>query len=345
MKKRRGFTLIELLVVIAIIAVLIALLLPAVQAAREAARRAQCVNNLKQLGLAIQNYIDTNDAVPPSGDGRGGLPADLLLVYSLKVRILPFVEQGSIYNAFNLGLRPSTLDGAAKANSTFNHVAINAYNCPSDGNLGHPSYAGSNYPENLGMNWANKNYSNDGPTWFLGPSTTTSCGGAILSDAFTAPVRLAAITDGTSNTVIFSEMTKGDGSLNRDGLHMIYKGGPDHQCKYNGQPNADWQMAQDCIQNAQARNYAYKGKEWTRSYSGGGGGYTHTMPPNTKSCVFNAVGSQVFNLFAASSFHNGGVNVAMLDGSVRFVKNSIAYPVWTGIATRAGGEVISADSL
>jgi len=345
MKNRHGFTLIELLVVIAIIAVLIALLLPAVQSAREAARRAQCVNNLKQLGLAIQNYISTNDATPPSGDGGGGFGTDILKVYSMKVRLLPFVEQASVYNAFNLMVGPSTLNGPARANSTFNHVLIAAYNCPSDPNVGHPSYTGSNYAENLGLNWANKNYANDGPSWFLGPSTTGLCGGGTVNNAFTTPVSLAAIVDGTSNTVMFSEVLKGDGSLNSDGLHMIYSGGPNSQCKYVGQPNADWQMAQDCIQNAKVRNYAYKQKEWTRAYSGGGGGYTHTMPPNTKSCVYSAVGSQVFNLFAASSFHSGGVNVAMLDGSVRFVKNSIGYPIWTGIATRNGAEVISSDAL
>jgi len=334
-----------LLVVIAIIAVLIALLLPAVQSAREAARRAQCVNNLKQLGLAVQNYISANDAIPPSGDGGGGFGTDILKVYSMKVRILPFVEQASLYNAFNLLVGPSTLDGPARANSTFNHVSVAAFNCPSDPNIGHPSYAGSNYAENLGLNWANKNYANDGPSWFLGPSTTGLCGGGTVNNAFTAPVSLAAVIDGTSNTVMFSEVLKGDGTLSRDGLHMIYSGGPSTQCKYAGQPNPDWQMAQDCIKNAKTRNYAYKQKEWTRSYSGGGGGYTHTMPPNTKSCVYSAVGSQVFNLFAASSFHSGGVNVAMLDGSVRFIKNSIGYPIWTGIATRGGAEVISSDAL
>src|ERR1044072_8752266 len=108
--RRGGFTLIELLVVIAIIGVLIALLLPAGQAAREAARRAQCTNNLKQLGLAVHNYIDTNDCLPPPGGWNGTVGGVNNLVYqyySMKMRLLPYMEQQPLYNANNFMLAPA----------------------------------------------------------------------------------------------------------------------------------------------------------------------------------------------------------------------------------------------
>src|SRR6516164_3900023 len=133
---RRGFTLIELLVVIAIIAVLIALLLPAVQAAREAARRAQCVNNLKQLALAIANYESTNGSLPPTA-----IDTSVLLIndFSLKVRILPFLEQQAAYNALNQSYSGQPTHGSSKdtnlTNFTVRTMQINALVCPSDGNL------------------------------------------------------------------------------------------------------------------------------------------------------------------------------------------------------------------
>lgn len=343
MSKTRGFTLIELLVVIAIVAVLIALLLPAVQSAREAARRSQCVNNLKQLGLAILNYHDVNSSFPPSGDGSSGAP--MAHLFSLKTRILPFIEQQALYNSVNLSLSSAVLDGTWPQNSTINHISVSSLLCPSDPWPGHPSYAGSNYPENLGPNVATSDMAITGPTYFLGPASVTTCTGASAPNAYCMTTSIASVTDGTSNTVIFSEMVKGSGSLQGDGLFMIYTGGPNDRCKYYGQPNSDWLMAQDCIKNGLTRNYAYKGKEWSRAYMGGGGGYTHTMPPNTRTCVYSSVSSQLFNLFGASSYHPGGVNVGMLDGTVRFVKNSIGYATWLAISTRANGEIVSADAL
>ena len=136
---RAGFTLIELLVVIAIIAVLIALLLPAVQAAREAARRSQCVNNMKQLGLAIQNYVSANDSLPPTGDARNtateGIYTDN---FGMKTRVLQFLEQNALYNALNWSFiaDPSTAVLGAGANDTVITAHINVFLCPSDGKIG-----------------------------------------------------------------------------------------------------------------------------------------------------------------------------------------------------------------
>src|SRR3954470_3102821 len=116
--RRRAFTLIELLVVIAIIGVLIALLLPAVQAAREAARRAQCPTNLKQLALAVQTYMDANGSNPPSGASTGNQ------TLSFKTRILPFLEQGALYNSVNFDLGAAVLDGTWPQNKTLNHITV-----------------------------------------------------------------------------------------------------------------------------------------------------------------------------------------------------------------------------
>ncbi|MEO6808105.1 MAG: DUF1559 domain-containing protein, partial [Isosphaeraceae bacterium] len=295
-----------------------------------------------QLGLAIQNYHDVNGAFPPSGDGGPANP--VIHLFSLKTKLLPFIEQQPLYNAINLNTSSAILNGSYRDNTTIEHVNISAFLCPSDPNPGHPSYAGTNYPENLGTNIANNDFMMNGPTYFLGPASTKTCSGSTVSNTYTGTTSMASITDGTNSTAIFSEMVKGDGSQTRDGLHMIYKNTVSSQCQFYGQPNADFQMSQAC-QASTTFNYAYKGKEWPRSYSGGGGGYSHTMPPNKKACVYSAVGSQIFNTLGASAYHPGGVNVGFLDGSVHFVKSGVAYNIWLAIATKNGNEIVSSDAL
>ena len=223
--RRRAFTLIELLVVIAIIAVLIALLLPAVQAAREAARRSQCVNNLKQLGLAVMNYESSNGSLPPTGvvsvDASGNALQPPLGNFGMKVRLLPFIEQAALYNTVNVSYNGFAPNGQ---NDTILTTQVNAFLCPSDANIPPYNYTMANgsgskqigyasYPNNIGTIASNFGNTLDGPTYILRASgNTAQAQGGVVS--------LASVTDGTSNTVMFSEWVRGKGDLRpRSGGH------------------------------------------------------------------------------------------------------------------------------
>ncbi len=328
---RRAFTLIELLVVIAIIAVLIALLLPAVQAAREAARRSQCVNNLKQIGLAAQNYHDVNLALPL---GRS-LQAGTYKPFSQQARILAFMEQNNVFQALNFNL--SSYD---PANATAAATSVSAFLCPSDGNSAIPTGQVLS-----GFGWAGVNYrANEGTSvamWY-GADDTAGVNNGIVSPpnglyCSAQSIRLADILDGTSNTAAFSEHVVGDfsNSLSTP-FSDTYQPGT-----YPATSDDAYQMCKaTSVNNLAQQGYSNVGAPWVYGYHSTTS-YWHSGPPNTLSCMFPP--SRIST--TANSRHSGGVNVGLADGSVRFVKSSVNLNAWRALGTRNLGEVIGADNF
>ncbi len=337
--RQRGFTLIELLVVIAIIAVLIALLLPAVQAAREAARRSQCVNNLKQLGLAVMNYESSNGALPPTGDTYN--TALLQGAFGMKARVLPFLEQQALYNSLNFAFVPQVATGQDDTAST---TMVNAFLCPSDGNIptglrtfangvtGARYWGYTSYPNNIGTIYTNNGNHFDGPAYMIGqPSTGPT-------------VTIASITDGLSNTAMWSEWIRGKNMTNpQPGLSLTYTAPMALTKSYI--PPLTYLSLCKATTIASTPLYDDKGRTWANHNCSEGGCYSHLMTPNLNACELQGTaGNPNYTLVGASSNHPGGVNVSFVDGSVHFLKTSVSPQTWWGISTMAGGEVISADS-
>jgi prepilin-type processing-associated H-X9-DG protein len=155
------------------------------------------------------------------------------------------------------------------------------------------------------------------------------------------PVSLSSISDGTSNTAIFSEVGKGRNATAGNGPDITFKlASSNSACTY-----ANDQAISNACQASTAFGDGERGMQWARYYEGRGGGYFHTTLPNGKSCVFSGGEGSPPNPIGASSYHPGGVNMTMLDGSVKFIKNSIDYATWHALGTRKGREVISSDAL
>jgi prepilin-type N-terminal cleavage/methylation domain-containing protein/prepilin-type processing-associated H-X9-DG protein len=357
---RSGFTLIELLVVIAIIAVLIALLLPAVQAAREAARRAQCVNNLKQLGIALHNYHDVTGRLP-WGAGPWGWND-----WSMHVMMLPYMEQTSMYNGLNFtnGCADGNCGGI---NTTIVYSKVNGFLCPSDPDRlttaqGHTNYVGNaGSAPNSFYGWNSQSKGSIGAFagifCFVGVACDSPpappCGAANGQNPFS--IGFVDITDGLSNTCAISERIKGIGSNNnsqidngRPSASFVNAKGVTNDGVTDAQPLPFYQSCSSFqisgLTTSQLDNQDASGARWDVGYAPDTR-YVHVMPPNNPiQCGGDNDDAGRQAGYGASSRHSGGVNVLMADGSVRFIKSTINANTYWGLGTRANNEVISADS-
>ncbi len=346
-----GFTLVEMLVAISVVGLLIALMLPAVQSARESARRVQCANNLNQIGLGLHAYHDAFSSLPPGRittyDPRYAGPnppcTAMFIDKSLEIFVLPFMEEVTLFNAINQSL---TIAGAE--NSTVHSVAVSSFACPSDPMSGMPRKTSPGILTRFGV---------PDPSWMVFTSYAGLMG-SLSVDAFPsprngcvvaptllaqsngvfndlAPIRLASITDGLSNTLFVAEKST------------------------------------TILQELDIVNPILFGKHgWYITGNWGDTLVTTLYPPNAYEKV--TLGATAAWTNSASSLHHGGVNVLMGDGSVRFIKDSIqswllnpvsggpagasrsaggwwvnlpAPGVWQSLATRSSGEVIGSGSF
>lgn len=343
--RRRGFTLIELLVVIAIIAVLIALLLPAVQAAREAARRAQCLNNMKQIGLGMHNYHQGVGTFPMGNTIACSDPGVQTTwgTFSSQALMLPYLEQNQIYNSCNFSWTVSYGTGAA-LNATVWNTKVASFMCPSDSNAGRDhfnSYHGS--------------YGTGTDPW----SSSTNGVFAPQNSSY----GLRDLIDGSSSTIAYVEALTGDLKNLRVRWRKYISGLPGSGAPagsgYDARLNlvAVLSAGDACVSAVDSGSpgpgsSSNRGQRWQTGSPGLSLTNIIITPNSTRfslsACRMDCTagcGCDFGHLFAPSSSHSGGVNVLLGDGSVRFIKSSIAQQTWMALGSRDGGEVLSSDSF
>jgi prepilin-type N-terminal cleavage/methylation domain-containing protein/prepilin-type processing-associated H-X9-DG protein len=349
--RRHGFTLIELLVVIAIIAVLIALLLPAVQAAREAARRAQCVNNLKQIGLALHNYHTVNNIFPLGASLNLYIPGlyRAKQCWSAHGQMLPQLEQSALYNSINFYFGVDTPTGSSSyvSNSTAIYTVVKTFLCPSDPNM-NSQPSPNNYFASVGTT------SN-----FILPGADPNAI-ATLADhpttglfGFQVCYGINHCIDGTSNTIAFAESTIGNpnGQIGMRDIGLTNVGIPATAILQDNSTNYAATTAGIQACNAAAQGVGggtvsdVRGFLW--AYGGLGMSMFNTiaLPNSIAGWTYCGVSytSVLVNYSEADSFHPGGINAVFADGSVHFVKTTVNPVTWRGLGTIAGGEVLSSD--
>jgi prepilin-type N-terminal cleavage/methylation domain-containing protein/prepilin-type processing-associated H-X9-DG protein len=336
-RRRTAFTLIELLVVIGIIAVLMSLLLPAVQRVRETANRIRCGNNMKQIGIALHDYHDTYSYFPP-GKGSAYPGAPVYARWSPHAMFLPFIEQNPLTQSINWNFPPETpgmqavlnfmpaWQNPGRVNAQQSRIELTLFLCPSDHAPGDPAWPGqNNYVANMGTTWlcdvGDQNPSTTHPT--------------VLADGvfyYQSKVRIGDITDGTSNTAMFSEKLKGlDFADRRTSMYIIpLANSLDETCQVCQSLNT---ATATPLTNRQGWSWVMGDMCCTT--------YNHVSLPNSITCGAPGFAGGMRNMpmdVPPSSNHPGGVNVLLADGSVRFVRDSIALDAWRALGSRDGGE-------
>ena len=305
---RKAFTLIELLVVVAIIGLLVAILLPAVQAAREAARRAQCCNNLKQFGIALNTYEATHQAFP----GMTGVVG-----FSPHAMFLPYLEQQPLYSSINLQITGLTYwANGASDNETAGRTSVASFLCPSD--LG-VQINGTNYAGNFGISLQKYGY-----------------------NGIIAPTRVGygSLSDGASQTAAFAEIVLGDWP-SRDPRRVVYS--TPHIKLYR--PEDFDKFTEECrgLNTATAEIVLdTRGNGWLECDINLVL-YNHANPINSHTCAIN--GALTYGAWVARSLHPGGGNVVFADGHVKFIKDSVDLQVWRALGSRAGGEIVTLEGF